>query len=71
MGVTFNVSDLMLFASGTNDEAYPTNLRTNPSQEGGDDGGFQAKGPTIEVMSLRIQEDYVSTNFGRPKLVST
>ena len=37
MHATFNVVDLIPFVGGTNDEAKTTNLRTNPSQEGGDD----------------------------------
>ena len=34
---TFNVADLIPFAGGTNAEVNTTDLRTNPSQEGGDD----------------------------------
>jgi len=34
---TFNVADLIPFAGGTDDEAETIDLRTNPSQEEGDD----------------------------------
>ena len=42
---TFNVADLILFAGGTDDEAETKDLRTNHSQEGGDDEMSRAKGP--------------------------
>jgi len=32
-------------------------LRTNPSQEGGDDEMPLAKGPTTKAMARRIQEE--------------
>jgi len=33
VNLTFNVSDLLSFAGGTNDEADSTDLRTNPFQD--------------------------------------
>jgi len=51
---TFNVVDLIPFASGTNDEAEVSDLRTNPSQEGGDDEMPLTKGPTTRAMARRI-----------------
>ena len=37
MHATFNVADLIPFAGRTEDEEETTDLRTNPSQKGGDD----------------------------------
>jgi len=46
---TFNVVDLIPFTGGIDDEAETTDLRTNPSQEGGDDepwlGEYKRNGP--------------------------
>nr|KYP69247.1 hypothetical protein KK1_008435 [Cajanus cajan] len=52
---TFNVSDLIPFTGYDNEEVDPTDLRTNPSQEGGDDGAW-AKGPITGAMPRSIQE---------------
>nr|KYP31969.1 Transposon Ty3-I Gag-Pol polyprotein [Cajanus cajan] len=52
---TFNVSDLISFA-GYDEEDEPIDLRTNPSQEGGDDR-LWAKGPVTRAMARRIQEE--------------
>jgi len=65
---TFNVADLIPFAGGTNDEAKTTNLRTNPSQEGGDDEMLQAKGLTTRAMARRIQEEWALNAHARPKM---
>ena len=54
---TFNVVDLIPFAGGTDDEAKTTYLRTNPSQEGGDDEMPRVKGPTTRATTRRIQEE--------------
>jgi len=48
---TFNVADLIPFVGGTNDEAEILDLRTNPSQEGGDDEMPITKGPTTRAMA--------------------
>jgi len=45
---------LIPFAGGTNDEAETTDLRINPSKEGGDDEMPLAKGPTTRSMARRI-----------------
>jgi len=54
---TFNVVNLIPSACGTDDEAETTYLRSNPSQEGGDDEMPLAKGPITRVMSRWIQEE--------------
>ena len=54
---TFNVADLIPFAGGTDDEAETIDLRTNPSQEEGDDEMSRAKGPITRAMARRIQEE--------------
>nr|KYP62981.1 Transposon Ty3-I Gag-Pol polyprotein [Cajanus cajan] len=52
---TFNISDLTPFAD-YDEEDEPTDFRTNPSQEGGDDRPW-AKGPVTRAMARRIQEE--------------
>uniref|UniRef100_A0A151UEG5 Transposon Ty3-I Gag-Pol polyprotein n=1 Tax=Cajanus cajan TaxID=3821 RepID=A0A151UEG5_CAJCA len=69
---TFNVSDFIPFA-GYDEEDEPTDLRTNPSQEGGDDRPW-AKGPITRVMARRIQEelDLLKTSgLTKPKVFFT
>lgn len=56
VNVTFNVTNFIPFARGTDDEANPSDLRSNPSQDGGDDDIPLAKGPTTREMAKRIQE---------------
>ena len=63
---TFNVVDLIPFTGGTNDEAETTDLRINPSQEGGNDEMPRAKGPTTRAMARRIQEEWASNAHARP-----
>ena len=65
---TFNVADLIPFAGGTNDEAETIDLRTNPSQEGGDDEMPRAKGPTTRAMARRIQEEWALNAHARPNM---
>jgi len=48
---TFNISNLIPFIGGTNDEADPLNLKTNPFEEKVDDGKPLAKGSTTRVMT--------------------
>lgn len=52
-----NVTDIISFVDGIDDEENPSYLRSNPSQEGGDDVIPLARGPTTKVMAKRIQED--------------
>jgi len=54
---TFNIADLIHFASGTDDEVKTTDLRTNPSREGGDDEIPLARGPTTRAMTRKIQKE--------------
>jgi len=65
---TFNVADLIPFAGGTDVEAEISNLRTNPSQEGGDDEMPLTKGPTTRAMVRRIQGEWASNAHTRPKM---
>ena len=65
---TFNVADLIPFASGTDDEPETTDLRTNPSREGGDDEMPRAKGSTTRAMVRRIQEEWALNAHARPKI---
>jgi len=67
MHATFNVADLIPFVDGTDDEAKTTDLRTNPSQGGGDDVMPRAKGPTIRAMARRIQEEWALNAHARPR----
>lgn len=66
VNLTFNVYDLIPFTGGLDDEEKPSNLRSNPSQNEGDDGRPQAKGPTTRTMTRRIQ-DMASTDLSRPR----
>jgi len=68
MHATFNVADLIPFVDGTDDEAETTDLRTNPSQGGGDDEMPRAKGPTTRAMARRIQEEWALNAHARPKM---
>jgi len=43
-------------------------LRTNPSEEGGDDEMPLTKGPTTRAMARRIQEEWASNAYTRPKM---
>jgi len=66
---TFNVMDLTPFAGSEDEGAKPCDLRTNPLQEGGDDGRGPSSGIssglTTRSMAKRIQEDWDSTTNGR------
>nr|KYP31568.1 Transposon Ty3-I Gag-Pol polyprotein [Cajanus cajan] len=63
---SFNVSDLSLFTGLATQEKDALDLRTNPLQEGGDDGGGPwAKGPTTRAMAKRIQEEWAQAQ-GKP-----
>jgi len=65
---TFNVANLIPFAGGTDDEVEISDLRTNLSQEEGDDEMHLTKGPTTRVMARRIQEEWASNARTRPKM---
>jgi len=63
---TFNVIDLTPFGSNEDEEAL--DLRTNPLQEGGDDGRGPTKrrfGPTTRAMAKKIQQDANTSTDGR------
>jgi len=72
---TFNVINLSPFV-GTNEEEKALDLRTNPFQEGGDDGRGPSTnsntsppkcriGPTTRAMDKKLQEDWNTTTDGR------
>ena len=47
VNITFNISDLILFAGGADsEEEEPTNLRSNPLQGGENDAILPRKGPS-------------------------
>jgi len=54
---TFNIIDLTLFASSTDEEVETCGLRKNSLIEGGDDGRRPNSGPTTRAMARKIQED--------------
>ena len=61
--------DLITFQKcGTDDEVETTDLRTNPSQEGGDDEMPRAKAPTTKAITRRIQEEWALNAHARPKM---
>nr|KYP60030.1 Transposon Ty3-I Gag-Pol polyprotein [Cajanus cajan] len=57
---SFNISDLSLFTGLADQEEDSLNLRSNPLQEGGDDGGPWAKGPTTRAMAKRMHEEWAN-----------
>ena len=58
VSTTFNISDLIPFASGVDiEEEELTDLRSNPLQGEGDDAILPRKGPVTRAMSKRLQED--------------
>ena len=72
---TFNVIDLTPFV-GNNEEEEALDLRTNPFQEGGDDGRSprtspnvsptkRRSGPTTRAMAKKIQKDWNTATDGR------
>ena len=59
VSTTFNIYDLIPFASGADiEEEEPTDLRSNPLQEGEDDAILPSKGLVTRAMSKRLQEDW-------------
>jgi len=69
VNATFNVSDLIPFVGGIDDEAYPPYLRTNAFQKGGNEDKPLAKGPSARVMVKRIPEEWDTIVLNRPKLM--
>nr|KYP36126.1 Transposon Ty3-I Gag-Pol polyprotein [Cajanus cajan] len=63
---TFNVSDLKPFVEASDDEDDSLDSRTNPSQEGGDDGRAWTKGPTTRAMARRLLEDLTASELSGP-----
>nr|KYP48027.1 Transposon Ty3-G Gag-Pol polyprotein [Cajanus cajan] len=63
---TFNVSDLLPFVGASDDEDDSLDLRTNPFQEGGDDGRAWTKGPTTRAMTRRLLEDLTASELSGP-----
>jgi len=51
---TFNFINLTPFVGSTNDEVKTFDLRTDPLQEGRDDGKGLSLGPTTRAMARRI-----------------
>jgi len=49
--------DLTPFVGNANEEVETCDLRSNPLQDGGDDGRRPSLGPTIRLMVMKIQED--------------
>jgi len=54
---TFNVMDLIPFASSEDEEVEACDLRTNSLQEGGNNGKRPNSDPTTRSMARKIQED--------------
>ena len=57
VNTAFNVTDLIHFVGGTNEESDLSYLRSNIFQEGWDDVIPLAKGPTTKSITKRIQEN--------------
>nr|KYP34098.1 Retrovirus-related Pol polyprotein from transposon 17.6 [Cajanus cajan] len=66
VSTTFNVSDLKPFVGASDDEEESSDSRTNPSQEGGNDGRAWAKGPTTRAMARRLLEDLTASELSGP-----
>jgi len=52
---TFNVIDLIPFVASNEDEVDEPNLRSDPLQEGGDDGGGLRQGPVTIAMFKHLE----------------
>nr|KYP31361.1 Retrotransposable element Tf2 [Cajanus cajan] len=63
---TFNVSDLKPFVGASDDEDDSLDSRTNPSQEGGDDGRAWTKCPTTRALARRLLEDLTASKLSGP-----
>jgi len=60
--------DLTSFAGSEDEEAEICDLRTNPLQEGGDDGRRPNSKPTTRSLERKIQEYWDSATDGRDTL---
>nr|KYP69725.1 Retrotransposable element Tf2 [Cajanus cajan] len=58
---SFNISDLSLFTRVDDHEEASLDLRSNPLQKGGDDGGPWIKGPITRAMVKRMNEEWANT----------
>jgi len=54
---TFNVMGLTPFTESEDEKEEAYDLRTNPLQEGEDDGRRPSSNPTTRSMARKIQED--------------
>nr|KYP38571.1 Transposon Ty3-I Gag-Pol polyprotein [Cajanus cajan] len=63
---TFNVSDLKPFVGASDDKDESLDSRTNPSQEGRDDGRAWTKGPTTRAMERRLLKDLTASELSEP-----
>ena len=67
---TFNVTNLIPFTYGFEEDIHLPNLRTNTLQEGGDDNFSPIIGPIkgqiTRNMLRRIQEDIEHKDYNRP-----
>jgi len=52
---TFNVIDLIPFIGSNDDEVDDSDLRTDPLQEGGDDGGGLRQGPITKAVFRHLE----------------
>jgi len=52
---TFNVIDLIPFVGSNDDEVDDSDIRTDPLQEGGDDGGGLRQGPITRAMLRHLE----------------
>ena len=73
VSATFNVCDLTPFVGNLeqDEDEEPTNLRSNTSQEGGDDDTPLAKGPITRTMTKQIQEELETSSQGEAKILFT
>ncbi|BAT81715.1 hypothetical protein VIGAN_UM161000 [Vigna angularis var. angularis] len=73
VSATFNVCDLTPFVGDLeqDEDEEPQDLKTNPSQEGGDDDKLLAKGPITRSMAKQIQEGLKSFPKEGAKLLFT
>ena len=70
VNTTFNIYDLIPFASGADiEEDELTDLRSNPLQGEGDDAILPRKGPITRTMSKRLQEDWAKAAEEGPRVL--
>jgi len=73
VSTTFNVFYLTPFIGDLeqDEDEQPLDLRSNPSQEVGDDGTPLAKGSITRSMAKQIQEELATPSQGEAKLFFT